>query len=262
MKKINLKTFLIFAFISCTTMTLVSCGGGDDDVAGGDSTGRIVDGVYVPDGKKLTQLQLSGQNEYDSSEYLIKFDMKYDAKGRLTNISYYTDNYAITNLATIDYDLKTITLSNYVDSPYHSYSFSLNSEGYISKIGTCDIIYDANGYVYKVRDNKGISTLVFDSGDFIKAAVEPLISGNTKLYYAFYGNDSSTGDLYVSVSGNVNSYAYLDFKAVISLIAYQSGLFGKISRCITNLRENSSRAIGKYETNKNSRTYRFTFVSK
>lgn len=67
MKKNNLKTFLIFAFISCTTMTLVSCGGGDDDGAGGGSTGRIVDGVYVPDGKKLTQLQLSGQKNSLSS---------------------------------------------------------------------------------------------------------------------------------------------------------------------------------------------------
>lgn len=239
---------------------------------------KKADGVNVVVGKKLMELKVMD----NSNSGLAHYKVEYDSKGRMSkiigeyfktdyfefdwwspdyvvindNIKYYpTGEY--TELATIDYDLRIVTL--FLSKSKIWYNFTLNNDGYISQIGTTVLNYDSNGYLTGVDEVKGISTLVYDSNDLIKASVSKIADGNLSLYYITYGNQDNEGDLYIKVKRSDDKKNYdnalwkIDDKDAICLIAYQSGLFGKVSKSVLHLRnKNEAQALLGYEAENGS----------
>lgn len=253
--------------------TIVACG---EDGEKNEST-KKVDGVNVVIGKKLMELKVMDNSNSVRAHYKVE----YDSKGRLSKINgesfafdYYgwnstfvynfpvnIDNCYPTGeykeLAKIDYELRIVTL--FFSSSKLSYNFSLNNDGYISQIGTTVLNYDSNGYLTGVDEVKGISTLVYDSNDLIKASVSEIAGGNISLFYITYGNQNNEGDLYIKVNRSDdkknydNALGVIDAKDAICLIAYQSGLFGKVSKSVLHLsNKNEAQALLGYEAENGS----------
>lgn len=237
------------------TMPLASSCGGDDDGGGdGGSKGHIVDGVNV-NTKKLKEITVIDYKEssLQTKELNYHFIINYDSKGRLstvtlTDYTYYdvnsrTEKTGPVELLKIDYDLRVAQINEVYTQ--RSQMFTLNSKGYITQIGRCTCEYDNNGYLTGVESNYEIWSLVYNEGELIKSAVNKLAKGNIKLYYFFSGEDTSTGELYFRMTTPDNLVQNNNFTdAILSFIAYQSGLFGKISKYCTSLsKSNLSNAV-------------------
>ena len=243
---------------------LVACGDDDDEP---NKSG----GVNVYGGKKLIELNV-WQEEMNIPSCIL---LEYDSKGRLSQISskdierQYHDgeyNYSYTGnnsvLATIDYDIRVIS---YFKNSYSNTSvgFSLNNDGYIDQLGTCTLNYDTNGYLTGVEDNHGITTLAYNDNDLFKASMSPLTSGNIKLYYVTYGKKTDTGELYIHGKQDRDRYNRLSFdnRTVIAFIAYQVGLFGRVSKTFLNLRnKNETSAFIDCEDDYKTYSYKITYV--
>lgn len=229
-------------------VSCISCGSDDKEI-------KNVDGVSVVNGKKLVELNIA------IDEYNYKFKVDYDKSGRMTRIT--IDNIEI---AKIDYDLRDVTIiKNSYSSKYLSYGFILNNDGFISQIETCSLTYDSNGYLTDVEEANKYSILSYNSNDLIKASVSGLTAGNLSLYYVTYGDSDSSGDLYVKVNRNdgnsKGSFDYFNTDNVVCLIAYQAGLFGKVSKSVMNFRnKKDANAFFEYINNSKSSTGKITFV--
>lgn len=238
---------------------MVACG--DDD-----SDSKNVGGVNVITGKKIVELSLTGVPSYYGGGWNshITYIIEYDSEGRLKKIaSKEIDNTSIySEIASIDYELRILTYKSYYGSSI-MFNFSLNNKGYIEQIGPCSLTYDQNGYLVGVEDLYGVSTLVYKDDDFIKSSVSPLLKGKTRLYYVSYGNATDKGDLYIrgqSTSDPKSRLSY-DNRSVACFIAYQAGLFGKISKTIMNLKnEQQASAILDYKDDYNSGDVKISFV--
>lgn len=244
MKK--LKFWSIIMLMAMSLPLMVSCGGDDDSVTE-PSNSEIIDGVNVPKGKKLVQLKYVMQNS------ICSFIVKYDSKGRLSqiNIKYKSNTEEKEGeeyeLAKIDYDTQTI--SNSLSSK--KYHFSLNSNGYISQIGLCTLDYTPNGYLKEVNDNRGIGSIIYNEDDIIKASVSKLTSDKISLYYFYYGEDLEKGEMIFNMERDplFRNFRLVDwdyFTEILCGIAYTSGLFGKnVKRCIT-LKDSNKDAVFAY----------------
>lgn len=237
------------------SVCLTSCGG-DDAEGGGNS--HNVDGVNVISGKKMTEMNLVVEKDlYSNHEDPIKIKIDYDSKGRLSRVYINTVNSSTNeaetfDLMSLDYDLREVKIYRgwdyYENAQYITYAFMLNNNGYISQISNCSCTYDNNGYLIGADSSKEIFTLSYNDGDLIKSVCNNIVKGKTKLYYIYSGEDKKTGELYFTMSSSEDLY-YTAFssssiRALMVFIAYQSGLFGKISKyCVSLSKSNENSAI-------------------
>lgn len=242
---------------------MVACGSDDDN-----GSGKKVDGVNVTSGKRIKEIYVGDYNKTDNPA----FKVQYDTKGRITSIllkvsRYYYDKKEdieeYHEVATIDYDLHVLRVydSNYAGKS-EVLGFALNESGFISQIGTCTLNYDSKGYLISVDEPRGISTLAYDANDIVKASITQLRKGKMYLYYVTYGNDDSQGDLYINIR-----YADHDLSEIIKivdyvgLIAYQAGLFGKVSKSFLNLKDkDESSSLFEIQNDRRSENIKLTFV--
>lgn len=247
----------IFSLFVLLCLGLSSCGNDDDDEKSNQGESTIVDGVNVTKGKKIKELTTFNKENV----VLNRYSVEYDSKGRLSIIK--VDG---TDLAFINYDSRLITI--YLNNrKLFRFSFSLNTDGYMSTIGTSSLIYDSNGYLVRVDEvscNR-LGVLDYNNKDLIKASISELSSGKLELYYITY-DGKNEGDLHVHVNGpkNQNYYWYVqDNKNVVSLIALHSGLFGKVPQSVLHFKDKKeATAFIEYEADDNryNRDVRISFV--
>ncbi len=255
----NLKILSEMMLTTVIAFTMMACSGDDEKKSS-------TEGVNVISGKKLVELKVSdSQNDHPST-----YKVLYDSKGRIRSIlqerwdkDYNSNTWYPTgegsSLVTIDYELNTIKFSR----KSKTYNFSLNENGYINRIGTCVLNYDSNGYLIGVDESNEINTLIYDSNNIAKASITKLSSGRTALYYVTYGNKDNTGELYVRVRRPEDSsrHSYINSESVMAIIAYQSGLFGKVIKSVLHLK--SENEVSSYLNCANDSYYfdgKITFV--
>lgn len=252
MKKLKICSMMLLALMM---PLFLSCGGDDDSPSNGSF--NMVDGVHVNE-RKLLYLDVYKQSYSETYQKELKsdkirFTMSYDSKGRLIKISapfitYFSGEHTTLNtLMTIDYDLKLI---EYVyegsKSTYQRCFFSLNSKGFISRLGDCELSYNDEGYLTGANTEKNIWTFAYNDGDIIKYMVEKLKTGNIDIFYAHYAEKE--GDLFFAVNDpdgfrDVEGYPllYCNYRTISLLIAYHAGLFGNISKYCIDLPNSSSK---------------------
>ena len=236
---LNKQTNIIATILLLMSLCFVSCGGDDDG-----SNSKVVDGVNVNTGRKLVRLDIN--NPYtNSSEYVFKFRIDYDTKGRLSKVirtnDYRYENGKRVDVETewlnIDYDFRLIKYKSY--SREFDCMFSLNEKGYISEIGGCRCKYDSYGYLTGTEDSRYIFSLAYEEGELIKSMVKNLTKDKIDITYITYGEDSSKGYLLFYMNTTTPLSGTRDVEAVLIFIAYQSGLFGKMTNHLTYLSKTS-----------------------
>lgn len=264
--KNNIESFLLYVLLALPL--LVACGDSDDN-----GKTKIIDGTNVSQGKKLVELYLNPDSIYS---FIDHYKVEYDTKGRLSKLlkenyyrkgdffswEYYTKGeYSV--ILQMDYDFRVIT-TNPESSYRRQYGFALNKDGYISLIGKATINYDENGYLTGIDDLKESSLYAYnDDNEFIKAAVSPISSGNMRLFFVTYGNQQNNGDIYVRVSRTYESgkSVYISDHAVMYFVAYQAGLFGKVTNTVINLKsKNEAKALFDYDNEKKKTSGKIKFV--
>jgi len=260
------KIYQVVIFIMLTAVFNIcvsSCSSSDD--GGGTS---VIDGVNVKNGKKLVKLDIQTETTMmDKPEYKLKIKIDYDSKNRLSKITCNegknsNNGKQIDEIISmkIDYDFKMVTLSDGTSS--RNYMFALNDKGYISQIANYYCKYDSYGYLIGVENNKEMWSLAYNEGELIKSLYN---YKQMDIYYMFYGEDQKTGDLLFTINvERDNSYGNNSTVAAMYFIAYQAGLFGKITTHCTYLtRSNETAAILEKNTEKSKNKFRaycsFTF---
>lgn len=244
-------------------LLMVACGGDDDN-----GSGKNVDGVNVANGKRIKEIYYYDDNNTKN----LAFKVDYDTKGRITSIlckaSRYDYNQKIYveefyEVAKIDYDLKVLKVcDSYNLEKSVGFGFALNESGFISQIGTCTLKYDTKGYLINVDEPRGISTLAYDANDLIKASVTTFRRGEMDLYYVTYGNDNSQGDLYVRIHNTEQRLKnVLNIPGYVGLIAYQAGLFGRVSNSFMNLKnQDEASTLFEFQNDYKSESIKLTYV--
>lgn len=265
----------IWSIIFLTMMSLpmiVACGGDDNE----NGSSKNVDGVNVTTGKRLSELRFEYGDEYGNVALPLVYKAEYDSKGRINKILFkdieykydkekkeYIPNYIgeFSAIAIIDYDLRVVKIFDINDSKYsESYGFVLNENGYVSQIGACTLNYDSNGYLVGVERPKGIGDLFYTNNDLVKASLSNLIKGNITLYYVSYGNLENQGDLFLNILRS-NMTIHFNKADIAYLIAYQSGLFGKVAKTFIPLNSKSeSTVLLDYKDSKYSYSFKMTFI--
>ena len=259
---LNKQTNIIASILLLMTLSFFSCGGDDD---GGNS--KVVDGVNVNTGRKLVRLDIK---DPDNLENVYKLKIDYDTKGRLSKViltnNYYYENGkwvekdAALELLNMDYDFKLINFKIIYFKEWrnieYNYKFSLNDKGYISQIGDCNCTYDSYGYLIGADGDRYIWTLAYSEGELVKSQVKSLVKDNVSIYYMFYGEDSDKGELVFRMKapykGYMNTHAY---QGVLCFIAYQAGLFGKMTNHCTYLsKSNETSAFFQKENEQDDNT--------
>lgn len=231
MKKLKIWSMMMLAVM--VLPLVVSCGGDDDSTDSKWDRSNLVDGVNVNKRQLLT---------VNVAEGYFSLKMNYDAHGKLTNIIWTENNKDYEGL-TIDYDLRVIRYLDKMKYAYVSSSltqsavmascrFTLNDRGYISQIDDCNCTYDDEGYLVGVTTSNEMWTLTYSGGDVVKSLTEGLISGKLHIYTFNYSEDSSKGEFYFTCKDFSADRVY---RTIIALVAYHSGLFGKISKHCTML---------------------------
>ena len=124
----------------------------------------------------------------------------------------------------------------------YTFSFNLNKDGYFSQFDKCLLSYE-NGYLTEVEQSNKVSSIVYEENDIIKASISNLKNGNISLFYVTYGNVDYQGDLYVRVrntEGKTERLLPKPHGAAMIFIAYQAGLFGKISKHFLHLQDKNA----------------------
>ena len=246
---------LTISLVSSVSFGITSCGGDDD------GSSSVIDGVNVNNGKKLTRLEILPETgSSTTTDYNYKLRVLYDSKGRLSSVIWtngekYENGKFIESeieLMKIDYDLRLVNIY-----PSLKYMFSLNDKGYISQIASGSCTYDSYGYLTGVESLREICTLAYSEGELIKSLVSNLQNGNMQLYYMFYGENSSTGELMFYMNGEKHkTYGTNPIQAVMCFIAYQSGLFGKITNhCRYLSKSNETSAVLERNNEQNSNKF-------
>ena len=230
----------------CLPFTFTACGSDDEN-----GSGKNVDGVDVINEKRLVELQIE---RYDGNMLPEVYKVKYDSRGRMYSILYRPHEYKYENgkevyvysnefseIVSIDYDLRTLKIVKpyYSSNRSYSYQFTLNEDGFISQIGSTTFYYDSNGRLIDVKVIRGIGSLFYDSDDLIKASFLKMNSGNMYMYYISYENVDNQGDLFINIHNDDKRYFNLDKESIISFIAYQSGLLGKVAKTFIHLKSRS-----------------------
>lgn len=254
-----MKTLKIWSMMMLVVMALpmmVACGG--DDSNEGES---MIDGVNVTNGRKLLEMELEYSNSFESNRS-GKYKIGYDSKGRMDKVQYVDSKSNRQDVAIIDYDLRTITIKFPNERLNYNVLFSLNNQGYINQISNYTLKYNSNGYLLDIDGDEGFCNFSYENNDLIKAAISPLTAGNMSLFYVTYENEKQ-GDLYFKFKrvDNGNYRGYLGLKQIVAIIAYQSGLFGKVINSVIKLKdEKEASALFDYETERNFVTGKVKFV--
>ena len=246
---------LTISLVSSVSFGITSCGGDDD------GSSSVIDGVNVNNGKKLTRLEILPESSSSTTtDYNYKLRVLYDSKGRLSSViltngeKYENGKYIESEieLMKIDYDLRLVNIY-----PSLKYMFSLNDKGYISQIASGSCTYDSYGYLTGVESLREICTLAYSEGELIKSLVSNLQNGNMQLYYMFYGENSSTGELMFYMNSEKHkTYGKNPIQAVMCFIAYQSGLFGKITNhCRYLTKSNETSAVLERNNEQNNKKF-------
>ena len=273
MKK-TAKFWNILMFVVMMMLVMVSCGGNNDDSNSG-STPNVVDGPTIWSGKRISELRIfdTDQNGKPRSEHPSTFKCEYDSKGRLSKIisdAYvpakgYTPPTKSEITVSFDYGLQVVSIldSNVNRDKRYTYSFNLNKDGYFSQFDKCLLSYE-NGYLTEVEQSKMISSIVYEENEIIKASITNLMSENVSLFYVTYGNVDYQGDLYVRVRYTEGKTGRLlpDLNgAAMVFIAYQAGLFGKVSKHFIHLQDkNAESGIFDLESESETIFVKFSFT--
>ena len=227
---LNKQTNIIATILLLMSLCFVSCGGDDDG-----SNSKVVDGVNVNTGRKLVQL-------YIDDVYKLRID--YDMKGRLSKVIQINSRYengeqvdVATDILNVDYDFKLISY-NYYNRKF-DYMFSLNEKGYISEIGGCRCKYDSYGYLTGTENSDYIFSIAYEEGELVKAMVNNLTKDKIDITYIIYGEDPSKGDLLFYMNTTTPFGNMRNVEAVLLFIAYQSGLFGKMTNHLSYFSKSS-----------------------
>lgn len=253
----------IFSLFAILCLGLSSCGNDDDDEKNNQGESTIVDGVNVVKGRKLVEMAITyprvnwGHVDTTIVDTMF-FKIKYDSKGRMNKIfrnnlgDYYDKKIEedFLEIAEIDYDLRVFTIYdwdyNYANwqHEYHPYSFgfALNENGYISLLGNNVLKYDSNGCLESVDSPNGLSILSFNQDNYLKAAINSTVQGGMKLLYATFGDVNNKGELYVCLGSNSSGDGVFyefgwAYRNLIGLIAYQSGLLGKVTKSFLHFKD-------------------------
>lgn len=249
MKNLNLLPTIFF--VGLISFCFSSCGGDDEgnsSVAGDDESSKVIDDVNMDKTKKLVELS------FDES---TKLSISYDNIGRMSKVMLFSELYESKVLLKIDYDLRVIEFNDeyyYSDSDsFNKCMFSLNNKGYISQIGSCTCTYDSYGYLTGVENSKEIWTLSYQEGELVKSLVNNFTDG-PEIYLMFYGENKDSGELlFYMNTEKEKKYIHRSVQAVLCFIAYQAGLFGKITNHCTYLsKSNETAAVFERNNNKNS----------
>lgn len=248
----NRKFWNRILFFVLTFSLIVGCG--DDD---GDNNSGISGGVNVV-GKKMREVTIFDYTDGKNTDnFNYKFKIDYDEKGRLTDVTllnYPTYNYVdgelkvvkeeAVNYLKIDYDMRIAHVFTFYNRST-SYMFTLNNKGYIAQIGPKTCTYDENGYLIGVESSSELWSFGYREGELIKSAVSLLARGNTNLYYFYPGENASSGEMYFRMTTPKEYAGIRNLNLSFMLfVAYQAGLFGKVSKFCSNLsRTEQSKAV-------------------
>lgn len=267
MKK-TAKFWNILMFVVMMMLVMVSCGGNNDDSNSG-STPNVVDGPTIWSGKRIVGLNFTVEESPYGTLQPIEIKCEYDSKGRLSKIfgdvTVLEDKFVTKTeeIASIDYDLQTVTiLENSYNNERLTFGFSLNKNGYISQVGTCILKYEDN-YLTGVEETKFLSTLSYDENSLIKATVSNMTKGNLTLYYLTYGNVDNQGDLVINAirTDDKGDFLTISPHSIVSFIAYQAGLFGKVSKHFLHFSDKSaSSGVLNLERGKESYVVKMNFT--
>ena len=251
MKK-NLCVILAILMSTILSVCFVSCGG-DDDGGGSGNQSTLVDGVNVINGKKLMKISVEGTYDYISGSYsqTIKqygihkydFDVEYDSKGRLSKVKGKYTEYEEApeiEILNIDYSRKFIVFTDVYGSSL-TLNFTLNKQGFISQLDNYHCSYDSYGYLTGVDSSNDIWSLTYEDNDIIKSSINNL--KYIYYYYMFYGEDEINGDLLFYMNSTSTHLKRDDkrmMQTVLCFIAYQAGLFGKMTQHCTYLSKTST----------------------
>lgn len=221
--------------LSLLSFCVLSCG--DDDESNDSPNGRK--------GKKLVRVEAECPF-YDSTPNI--FTINYDSKGRPISI-YLTiesirpngityDTYSVNDkLLVIDYNYNCIDCFYFGNSKTR-YDFNLNEKGYISLLANCSFTYNEEGYLTNVETTRDMWTFAYNNDEVAKLLVQHLIRNNSTMDY-FYFKDGLNADqfyLYISTTRRKFLSSYKDYLfRIVSLIAYDAGLFGKTTKHIRHL---------------------------
>ncbi|MBP3800267.1 MAG: hypothetical protein ILA19_04740 [Bacilli bacterium] len=253
---------------------MVACGG-DDDSSGTQSS--IVDGVNISKARKLTSLTYTYKDTYSDYICTDNYQPNYDSKGRLESITMNSKQYLKEKLSgnrtayalRINYDLRVIEFFKYFfynnrtsqfEAITNQLPFSLNSQGYVSQIGTISLKYDTYGYFTGIDNHNEMWNLFYKDNDLSQSLAS--FNSNLNTYYFSYGDNSKQGDLYYYINSSLPSKRKENSMVwpICSFIAYQAGLFGKITQngiYVSSEKERS--AFIKHMNEKNSNSEQFIF---
>ena len=199
------KPKLFMALMLCLTMLQLIVACGDDD---NNEVNSKVDGVNVPKGKRLVELEV--YTNFIPDVYKIK----YDSEGRLSKVLYmekvrvngeYQYSGVLSELVNIDYDMREITAL--IDNKKTTFNYTLTWEGYFSKIGPWTMDYDENGYLIGVDSNERTSRLMYVDNDVSRFNEYFVLTGNIYYFYVNYG-DKNKGNLFIEVRRSYNDKDY------------------------------------------------------
>lgn len=270
MKHYNLG--IVIMIIAISMPLVVACSSNDEKDAS-----KIVEGINLTTGKKIVEIQVANQIEYNRKLPEV-YKVEYDSKGRLSRVLYqeqdcdfdpYTgkssDYYytgELTEVAIVDYDLRFVKTVNYFT---RTHGFVLNQDGYISLIGNISLNYDNNGYLVGTDEPDKIGSLAYEGNDLIKASISNITRDKMALFYVSYGNLDNQGDLYIRILASDDKRKWdnettLNRNNIIFLIAYQSGLFGKVVKSFINLTsKNEASSLFEYDDDRCPYSGKITF---
>lgn len=240
----KLKNWSICCLLAILPM-LMACG--DDE----NGSGQKADGINVSTGKKITELSIFNNDDKD----LGVFNVEYDSKGRLSKIIYKYPNYNY--FISLDYNFREVTISQ-TRSGTITYGFFINDDGYVSQLGTCTLTYK-NGYLVGTEIPKAIGQLTYDSNELIKGSLSNVIDGSIYFSYITYGNIENQGDLIINIQNTDDDYS-LGILDIAAFIAYESGLFGKVSKSFIHLQNETEMSyLFNYSNKKYKNSLRLKF---
>ena len=250
MKKIKLLSVMMPVVMM---LSMIAACGSDDN-----GTSQKVDDVNVINGKKIVALSFSEKASLNPD-----YKISYDNEGRLSKIFHIEEDTILyyKEIANIDYNMRVVTLP--IRSYYQSFSFSLNDDGYISRIGKYILTYDQHGYLTTIDEGTSLGNIEYYEDDFLKASISEL-TGGVALYYVPYANTASKGELYIRINlsdDKPNTHHRKNMKDICVFIAYQAGLLGKVSKTVLNIKD-ADEGFVSYEYDKDMwhESGKFTYV--
>ena len=220
--------FMMVLTTIITSFLFVSCGDSEDD------NGQIdMNNFIIQNGKRLSELSyidtdsniLSVITDGDSVYYIsdkhdYNYKIQYDSKGRMNKI-YSIGKDSLYLSCEIDYEQRCIKRLS------KQFIYSLNEDGYISQIDNGYFFYNEKGYLINFDNANFHSIFDYDHYNIKQASLEEFKTGIIHAYFISIDN-SDKRELYIRFKTTNGYKTKLNSNDVIGIIAFFSGLFGKI----------------------------------